>query len=148
MYVFILFCRHEDPEGTAVTSTDASQYNVQRWVGAHIIPVCISVFPFFFFLPACTCSLLFNWHGQAPKVDFTSSEPYDTLTAGATITFSAIRSERCLPHEPIIDSDSDAGHLGTLKGKVKGNTDATQLKAVKGCPHLEASSRVCCTSFL
>lgn len=44
MFLFILFCRHEDPEGTAVTSTDASQYNVQRWVGAHIIPVRISDF--------------------------------------------------------------------------------------------------------
>ncbi|KAF8488693.1 hypothetical protein JB92DRAFT_3015871 [Gautieria morchelliformis] len=106
---------HEDPEGNMVAVTDAeheaaSKENVQRWVGAHIIP--------------------------SPDVDFTSSKPYNTLTAGATISFSAMSSRDHPEHEAIIDTD--ATHLRSVKGGPSShNTDSSHMAAGKGCPDLD-----------
>ena len=102
----------------------ASRANVQRWVGAHIIPVRLSI--------PCDCSDLFIQVlplTQSPDVNFMSSTPYDTLTPGATIAFTAINTRY---HEPF---DTDAAHLASVKGK-------------KACVHAGVSNRVSPISLL
>ncbi|KAF8588371.1 hypothetical protein K439DRAFT_1613626 [Ramaria rubella] len=108
---------HEDPEEDTVDVSDAeheaiSKSNVQRWVGAHLIP--------------------------SPNVDFTSTVPYDTLTAGATISFQAIGSEHRPTYDPVIDAD--AAHFASIKGRgSQADADSAHRTAVKGCPYAKSS---------
>lgn len=112
---------HEDPEGGAVGVLDAeheatSKYNVQRWVGAHIIP--------------------------SPDVNFTNPTPYNTLTPGVTIAFSAISSE---DRHPAYESnmDTSAAHFSSVSGQKSPlvNSDPIRLAGVKGCAHSGGSNR-------
>jgi len=124
---------HEDPKSEAVGISDAeheaiSKSNVQRWVGAHIVP--------------------------SPDVNFTSTTPYATLTPGTTIAFQAITQTRPAG-EPHIGTDAansasakgappnvdtDASHLGGIKGRTaatrqcrsRPDADAAHMAAVKG----------------
>lgn len=97
-----------------------SKENVQRWVGAHIIPVHPPLFNLFEQLTVF----------QSADVDVSTQRPYDTLTEGVTITFRPITGAHHPPGEPKIDTD--AAHFATVKGNAKLDTDAAHFSSVKG----------------
>lgn len=96
------------PTGVSDAAHEAiSNSNVQRWVGAHIVPV----HAIFLFLCEAPCSRCL----QRPSVNFTATTPYDTLTPGVTITFHLVSASTTA--RPGTETATDAARLAAVKGR-------------------------------
>ncbi|KIJ53670.1 hypothetical protein M422DRAFT_25491 [Sphaerobolus stellatus SS14] len=94
---------NQDPEDKVMSESgfdEASKANVERWVGAHIIP--------------------------SGNVDFSAQKPYDTLTPEVTIQFKHITGAYYPPGSPRIDTDAD--HFASVKGQAKTENIAAEPK--------------------